>query len=278
MARIEFICNDEKIGVYEFLLNQKVSKRLIKQLKRTENGITKNGIHIRTIDTIIKGDIIAIFTKEESFLTPSNEIVAPVLFEDEDCIVFDKPPHMPVHPSLNHQGDTLGNCFSSYLKNITFRPVNRLDKDTSGCCLVAKNKYSASFLQQNLQKVYFAVVEGKLDNKGRIDLPISRKNGSIIERCISPDGQKAITNYEVLQENTDASFVEIHLETGRTHQIRVHFSHIGHPLLGDDLYGGKLDKINRQALHCGEISFTNRQNQLINVKSPLPADIKQLIF
>jgi len=209
---------------------------------------------------------------DESFLEPNPELKIPVIFENEDMVIFDKPSGIPVHPSIRHQGDTLGNYFSCIYPGLTFRPVNRLDCNTSGLCAVAKNAYGASYYQGNISKIYYAVAEGITDESGIIDAPIARKCESIILRCVRDDGQRAVTRYRRIFHNEKYSLLEVIPETGRTHQIRVHFSYIGHPLAGDDLYGGKQDDIQRQALHCGVMSFEG-----INVKSQLSSDILEIL-
>ena len=163
---------------------------------------------------------------------------------------------MPVHPSIKHQGDTLGNCFSAMYPGLTFRPVNRLDRDPSGLCMVAKSARSAALMQGNCKKVYYAAVEGETAEAGTIDAPIA--------------------HFQRIALNRNYSLERITLETGRTHQIRVHFSHIGHPLAGDELYGGGRGGISRQALHCGELTFTGGDGRTMTVTSPLPEDILNL--
>lgn len=240
-------------------------------------GITRNGLPVRSIDMIFPGDVIALKIEDTSFLEPNPLLSVPIAFENENLIVFDKPSGMPVHPSIKHQGDTLGNYFAYICPELTFRPVNRLDRDTSGLCIVAKNAHSANILQGSVDKIYYAAVHGITEAFGTINAPIARKAESIILRCVREDGQSAVTHFTRLTHNERYSLEEIQLETGRTHQIRVHFSHIGHPLAGDDMYGGKRDDIQRQALHCGQLSFHEPlTDELIIVKSQLPQDIEQL--
>ncbi len=251
---------------------------MLKKLKRQDSGITCNGNHIRSIDTVKNGDVIILKIEDTSLLEPNPSLEVPVAFENDNLIIFDKSGGMPVHPSINHQGDTLGNFFASLYPDMTFRPVNRLDRDTSGLCVVAKSAYSANLLQNCCQKVYFAVVHGITEKSGTINAPIARERESIILRCVREDGRNAVTHYKRIAFNEKYSLLEIHLETGRTHQIRVHFSHIGHPLAGDDLYGGKCDDISRQALHCGIMTFTEPvSKEIITVKSDFPDDIKNLM-
>ena len=253
----------------KFLTEKKgVSKRLLTKLKRIPMGITRNGSLIRSIDTVYNGDIISLKLNDEKFLEPNPEMKVPVAFENDDLIIFEKPAGMPVHPSIKHQGDTLGNFFASIYPNLTFRPINRLDCNTSGLCAVAKNSYGASHYQERIKKTYYAVAEGITEKSGTINAPIAREKESIILRCVREDGQNAVTHYKRLLFNEKYSLLEINLETGRTHQIRVHMAYIGHSLAGDDMYGGKTDIIDRQALHCGIMKFEDKI-----IKSQLSSDI-----
>ncbi|MDE6832678.1 MAG: RluA family pseudouridine synthase [Ruminococcus sp.] len=263
----------------KFLTEKKdVSRRLLTKLKREENGITRNGEVIRTIDTVYNGDIIILKINDNKFLEPNPELNIPITFENEHLIIFDKSAGIPVHPSIKHQGDTLGNYFSSLYPELTFRPVNRLDKDTSGLVIIAKNPFSANILQKSCKKTYYAIVHGITDISGTVNAPIARECESIIVRCVRPDGQQAVTHYRRITHNEKYSLLEINLETGRTHQIRVHFSHIGHALAGDDLYGGSRQDISRQALHCGMMSFRNPiTDEFITIKSDIPDDMKNLM-
>lgn len=269
--------SDDNLKVGFFLSKRNVSRRLVTKLKRCENGITLNGSPCRTIDTVHEGDLVEITMQDGGGLEPNPELSVKIAFENESLAVFDKPSSMPVHPSIKHQGDTLGNYFASLFPDLTFRPVNRLDRDTSGLCIVAKNPFSAKALQFSVKKTYFAAVCGQTEKSGTIDLPIAREKDSIIKRIVSENGQKAVTHFEKIAENSRFSLLKINLETGRTHQIRVHFSHIGHPLVGDTLYGSPSELISRQALHCGELTFPDPiSGELITVKSDLPDDMKRL--
>lgn len=255
----------------EVLSARGVSRRLVTSLKRTEGGITRMGLTIRTVDRVSCGDVIMLKERDEKTLEPNFKLDVPILYDDDSLVVFDKPPFMPVHPSVKHQGDTLGNYFAARFPGIAFRPVNRLDRDTSGCVICAKSRYSAAKLQQSFEKTYYAVCCGHPPIEGRITAPIAREHDSIIKRIVSPDGQPAVTNYRIVARNEKYSLAQIHLETGRTHQIRVHFSYIGFPLAGDDLYSGSREDFPRQALHCSSVSFTHPQSgEEIEVSSPLP--------
>lgn len=288
---IEFIADSSSEGMScgDFLRQQGVSRRLVTKLKRTPMGITRGGELIRTVDTVHAGDAIRLKNLDESLLEPNTALTVPVAYEDENIVIFNKPAGMPVHPSIKHQGDTLGNCFSAMYKGLTFRPINRLDKDTSGLCAVAKSAHSANFYGGKIDKVYYAVTQGKPvphDVEGiawtetasgyRIDAPIGRAGESIIRREVRADGQRAVTNYTIINGNKLHSLVRVELETGRTHQIRVHFSSVGHPLAGDDFYGGSLDRCKVQALHCGEMSFPLFDGKIIRVSCPLREDMSEI--
>ena len=177
--------SDVPMTLQNFLVGQKgVSKRLLTKLKRIESGITRNNQLIRSIDMVYPGEIIVLRCPDGDSLEANPELKVPVAFENENLVVFDKPSGMPVHPSIKHQGDTLGNCFAAMFPNLTFRPVNRLDRDTSGLCIVAKNAHAANRLQGSCQKIYYAAVHGDTPESGTIDAPIARKTESIILRCI----------------------------------------------------------------------------------------------
>lgn len=254
--KINISANDSGRKLGEILQKQGVSKRLITRLKRTEKGITRNGELIRTIDTVSEGDVILLNEQDEKLLEPNGELEVEVLYEDSQLVVFNKPPLMPVHPSIKHQGDTLGNFFAYHCPGLTFRPVNRLDRDTSGCVIVAKNQFAAKALQDSYEKVYYALCHGAFEQgEGTVSAPIAREQESIIKRCVRDDGQVAVTHYKVLRQGEKYALVEFHLENGRTHQIRVHMAYIGHPVAGDDMYGGTRENFRRQALHCGKVTF-----------------------
>jgi 23S rRNA pseudouridine1911/1915/1917 synthase len=268
------------VTLEKFLLGKKgVSRRLLTKLKRQKDGITRDGVLVRSIDMVERGDVIVLNMEDDSFLEPNGSLNVPIAYENESLVVFNKPSGMPVHPSIRHQGDTLGNYFAYLYPELTFRSVNRLDRDTSGLCIIAKDAHAAKLLQGCCKKVYYAAVHGEIPESGTIDAPIARERESIILRCVRDDGQRAVTHFKRLKTNGKYSLAEIDLETGRTHQIRVHFAHIGAPLAGDDLYGGLRDDISRQALHCGKLMFSNpMSDEPITVSSELPEDIKDLFL
>lgn len=253
------------------------SRRAIIKLKQT-GGLTRGGEVLRTIDVIRAGDKLLVQLSEESGAVPPNpELCAKKAYEDEDVVVFDKPPYMPVHPSIRHHDDTLANLFAAEYPGLAFRLINRLDRNTSGLCVCAKNRFAASSLADSLQKVYFAVTDGTPPGD-MVNAPIGREGDSIIKRCVTPEGKPAVTHFTAVGGNSRRTLLRVTLETGRTHQIRVHMAYLGFPLCGDEMYGGDMSAIARQALHCGEVSFTQPvTHEKIQVSAPLPEDMAGLI-
>ena len=287
---LEYKVIDNKYQNINQILKQefKLSARLMHKVI-SNNLVLLNGTQTDTRNRPNYGDTIKVDLnyEEENDNIVSTQMKLNILYEDDGLLILNKPAGIAVHPSILHFEDSLSNGVRFYFDSIglkkKIRPVNRLDLDTSGIIIFAKNEYIQECLIQQmnshiLKKEYIAIVFGILKEKtGTINLPISRKNGSIIERCISEDGQTAITDYSVINELNNMSVVKCVLQTGRTHQIRVHFSAIGHPLIGDSLYGSKCDLINRQALHSYHISFIHPiSNKVIDIYCELPEDIKKL--
>ncbi len=281
MREISIDINEDGEGhrVRSVLFHFGVSQSLIKKLKNDPEGIMLNGEPVRTIDYVKSGDELKIRIPDTGSHAEPSDAKLEVLYEDEDVIAVNKPPGMPVHESHNHQGDALSNAYAAYCPDsAAFRAIYRLDMDTSGIVLIAKNIFAASKLAGNVKKDYYAVVEGDIDRDGEIDLPIKRIDERLTKRCVSPDGERALTRYHVIRHDKESTFLKINIETGRTHQIRVHFANAGHPLLGDDLYGGDMTKTDRQALHCKDIYFTHPvTGENIHVASEFPDDFKELI-
>lgn len=281
MRKIIFEISSAEKGmmIKDFLKNFGVSSSLLTKLKQTENGITKNGIFAKAIEHLNEGDTLEIAIESKGHMPAPSDKAIDILYEDEDILVADKPPFMPVHESRNHRGDALSNAVAAHMKEDTaFRAVFRLDRDTSGAVLIAKHELAASKLAGNIKKDYYAVVCGKIAEGGTIDLPIKRLGESIIKRCVAEDGERAVTHFEPVKIKDSRTLLKIHLETGRTHQIRVHFSHIGFPLVGDSLYGNESDLINRQALHCRDIYFTHPVTEKeMHICCDFPPDFKKLI-
>lgn len=281
MREISFKIDEKDNGrsIRSFLREFGVSASLLTQLKNTENGVTVNGEFKRTIDSLHKGDILEIRIENRGNMTRPAKMDVDIVYEDEDIVVFNKPPHLPVHESHTHIGDALSNFAAYHLgENGAFRAVYRLDNDTSGLVLVAKNKLAASKLARKIKKDYYAVVSGIVEEGGTIDKPIARCSSSLIEREVNENGKSAVTHYERVSVKDGNTLLKVNIETGRTHQIRVHMKYIGHPLLGDSIYGFDMTKISRQALHCKDIFFVHPiTNREMHITCDFPNDIKEVI-
>ena len=289
--RFEFIA-DEHVKVKTFLKKHDVSKGLLAKIKYRGGGILVNDEPQNAIYLLDIGDKVTIdIPKEEGF--ESLDAISrklKVVFEDDHFLILDKPAGVASIPSVNHS-NTMANYVKAYYidsgyENHQVHIVTRLDKDTSGLMLFAKHGYAHARLDKQLQKRaiekrYLALVKGDglLEKEGEIIAPIARDEDSIITRRVARGGKYAHTSYKVIEQFGNIYLVDIHLHTGRTHQIRVHFSHIGFPLLGDDLYGGSLTEgISRQALHCHTLKFYNPfSGEEIGRASPLPTDFEQVI-
>ncbi len=276
---------DHKTRLNIFLRSKGVSGALIRKIKFLPDGIMVNGAKQNADYILSAGDKVKINTpaeEGETTVIPQKGNLD-IVYIDNCCMVVNKPYDMPSHPSFNHPTDTLANFFMGYWQergeNKICRIINRLDRNTSGLVLIALDAHTAGQFKGNVDKTYTAIVSGKVTPpQGIIDLPIARQRDSIITRCVREDGQRAVTEYRVKKQNDNFSVLDIKLHTGRTHQIRVHFSHIGHSLLGDELYGGDTTKTTRHRLHCSRLSFYSPcAKKQITVNSPLPSDMQNLL-
>lgn len=260
-----------------------VSTRTFTKLKKIPLGITRKGQLIKADEKVFAGDEIVLKqVSEDNNIIPVKGSLD-IVYEDSHIIIINKPASTPVHPTKIHQENTLANFLRYYSlekgEDYTFRAVNRLDKDTSGLVLIAKDRHSAGILQkQDIYKEYIAVCTGITPEKGTIDKPIKKSENSTMLRIISDDGDRAVTHFERIGCFYNSSLVKLWLETGRTHQIRCHMSSIGHPLEGDDLYGGSLEKIERQALHCAKMKFFYPiDGKVMELCCDIPEDMKKII-
>jgi 23S rRNA pseudouridine1911/1915/1917 synthase len=271
----------------KYILKNRIglSDGIITDLKKTDAGIMLDGRPVYVNERVKEGQELIVSIFDERSDIPGSDVPLEILYEDEDIIALNKPRKIPTHPSLNHYDDTLANGLMQYYsgKNFTFRAITRLDKDTSGVVLVAKNPFSATVLSRSMKnaeinKQYVAIVNGvPTVASGVVNAPIKRERDSIILRCVSPDGKEAITEYETVVSCNGLSLVKLIPRTGRTHQLRVHLSHIGTPIYGDDLYGAP-QRSEATRLHCRKISFKHpTSGETIDIEAPLPDDIIKLI-
>ncbi len=287
---------DAGLPINAYLKRQGYSSRNLIDLKKMPESILVNGQHKYQNVPLQVGDILTVRICEEA----SSEKISPVdlplsiVYEDEDLLVVNKPAGMPIHPSMDNYENSLGNALAWYFegqqKPFVFRCVNRLDKDTSGLTVIAKHMVSASILSSMVAskgnspaaftREYYALVRGEVTPpSGIIDAPIARKEGSILERVVDFErGERAVTHYRVLTEKNGHSLISLQLETGRTHQIRVHMKHLGYPLIGDYLYNPDMERISRQALHSYRLSFVHPiTRETMEFASPLPEDMEAVL-
>ena len=273
-----------------FLKDKHYSSQIITHLKRTENGILLNGKWGRVRDVLHAGDKLTVQLIEDD----SSENIVPtnlplhIVYEDEDILVVNKPADMPIHPSQGNYDNTLANAVAYYYQQknetFTYRCINRLDRDTTGLLIIAKHMYSGSLLSEmvanrEIHREYLAIATGEVPKEGTIIAPICRVDGSTIERHVDElQGDYASTHYKSLAYNNGFSLVSLKLETGRTHQIRVHMKHIGHPLPGDFLYNPDYSVIGRQALHSHKLGFKHPiTGEDMEFVADLPEDMKSII-
>lgn len=290
IMKLSYINLNKYFNVKEVLKAEfSMSDRLLLKLKKLDK-IYLNGKVTSVNHPIVENDLIEChldYDEDNSNIVPTK-ISINIIYEDEAYLVVNKPAGIPVHPSMDHYTDSLANGVIFYFNQIglkkKIRPVNRLDKDTSGIVIFAKNEYIQECLIKQMKnkqfiKKYIAIVNGNLDNlEGIINAPIARKENSIIERCVSETGDTAITHYKVLKRNDNFDVIECILETGRTHQIRVHFAYLGHSLLSDTLYGVSSPLINRQALHAYEVEFIHPiTKQKVKYIADIPDDFKNIL-
>lgn len=264
-----------------------ISTRMVRKVKGTQE-LTVNGHSISVGARMRLGDVIRVVFEEEPHQIFPNAIDIQVLYEDEDLVVINKPPGIVAHPTQGHPFGTLSNALRHYglSKGEDYKPrlVNRLDRDTTGIMIFAKNAYGQHVVSEEMkadrvQKSYIALVHGKVQKQeGRIDEPIEREAEESMRRIVREDGKPSLTLYTVQQILQNATLLAVRLMTGRTHQIRVHMSHLGHPLVGDALYGSyERMVIKRQALHASTMIFKTPRHGVVTIEAPLPEDIRQAI-
>lgn len=292
MERIfEFIIDETSVSetIRDFLKNHGFSSQNIIALKKMPESILVNGKWEYVSYCLKKNDRLTIHLQEQA----GSEKILPVslpleiIFEDEDILILNKPAGMPIHPSQNNFDNTLANAVAYYYesKNIpfVFRCTNRLDRDTTGLTVLAKNMVSANLLSEmvrnrTMHREYLAIVDGIIsDSQGTVTAPIARAADSTIERCVNFEhGESAITHYQKLETSENNTLLLLALDTGRTHQIRVHMKYLGHPLIGDFLYNPDTRRISRQALHSYRLSFLHPiTGTALSFTAPLPSDMRE---
>lgn len=286
---ISYINEDENLTLKEVLLDKlNFSVRSLSKMKRYKT-VKVNNKYIRPADKINKGDLIEVRIDEDMAEFKPQDLNLPILYDDFDIIMVNKPPFMVVHPTKSHYENTIANGVTHYImekdEKVKIRFVNRLDMNTSGLVIVAKNPYaqfvlSSDMKEDNVEKMYIAVVKGVVkEDFGTINEPIYRPTDDSVKRIVHEDGQPSVTHFEVVERLKDVTVLKLKLETGRTHQIRVHLNHIGHGIIGDELYGHVDENlINRQALHAFSLKFKQpRTREDLEFKAPLPRDMEELI-
>ena len=259
-----------------------LSWRMVVRLKRVERGMTADGEPRRSIDPVFAGQTVVLRMPEDTLRVEPMDLPISVVFEDENLLVVDKPAYLAVHPSAGLPDPTLANMVAAHFlkqgSTVSFRPVNRLDRNTSGLLLAGKNSHVTFALGGKVQKTYLAIVLGRLEGSGTVNAPIRIKEGCCITREVGEGGKESITHYESLAACDEISLVRLWLETGRTHQIRVHMSHLGFPLAGDTMYGTDETVMPRHALHCDSMTFTHPvSGEEMTFTSELPADMQGVL-
>ena len=290
---IDYIIDEDSAGlrVEQFLRRKRYSGQNLSEIKRMPKSILVNGVHYYMRQELSKGDHLQVRiceTKNSEKIPPTN-LPLDIIYEDEDLLVLNKPAGMPIHPSLNNYTNSMANALAYYFqsqgKPFIFRCCNRLDRDTSGLTIVSKHLVSGSILSdmtkyREVHREYLAIARGSVTpSEGTIQAPLGRKGGTIIERTVDWEhGEDAVTHYKVVKEANGHSLVSLRLETGRTHQIRIHMKYLGYPLIGDYLYNQDMEYMTRQALHSHHMEFTHPiTGEHMSFTAPLPEDMARVM-
>ena len=290
---IDYIIDEDSAGlrVEQFLRRKRYSGQNLSEIKRMPKSILVNGVQYYMRQELSKGDHLQVRiceTKNSEKIPPTN-LPLDIIYEDEDLLVLNKPAGMPIHPSLNNYTNSIANALAYYFqsqgKPFIFRCCNRLDRDTSGLTIVSKHLVSGSILSdmtkyREVHREYLAIARGSVTpSEGTIQAPLGRKEGTIIERTVDWEhGEDAVTHYKVVKEANGHSLVSLRLETGRTHQIRIHMKYLGYPLIGDYLYNPDMEYMTRQALHSHHMEFTHPiTGEHMSFTAPLPEDMARVM-
>ena len=290
---IDYIIDEDSAGlrVEQFLRRKRYSGQNLSEIKRMPKSILVNEVHYYMRQELSTGDHLQVRiceTKNSEKIPPTN-LPLDIIYEDEDLLVLNKPAGMPIHPSLNNYTNSMANALAYYFqsqgKPFIFRCCNRLDRDTSGLTIVSKHLVSGSILSdmtkyREVHREYLAIARGSVTpSEGTIQAPLGRKGGTIIERTVDWEhGEDAVTHYKVVKEANGHSLVSLRLETGRTHQIRIHMKYLGYPLIGDYLYNPDMEYMTRQALHSHHMEFTHPiTGEHMSFTAPLPEDMARVM-
>lgn len=290
---IDYIIDEDSAGlrVEQFLRRKRYSGQNLSEIKRMPKSILVNGVHYYMRQELSTGDHlqVRICETQNSEKIPPTKLSLDIIYEDEDLLVLNKPAGMPIHPSLNNYTNSIANALAYYFqsqgKPFIFRCCNRLDRDTSGLTIVSKHLVSGSILSdmtkyREVHREYLAIARGSVTpSEGTIQAPLGRKEGTIIERTVDWEhGEDAVTHYKVVKEANGHSLVSLRLETGRTHQIRIHMKYLGYPLIGDYLYNPDMEYMTRQALHSHHMEFTHPiTGEHMSFTAPLPEDMVRVM-
>ena len=289
---IDYIIDEDSAGlrVEQFLRRKRYSGQNLSEIKRMPKSILVNGVHYYMRQELSTGDHLQVRICETQNSEKIPSLPLDIIYEDEDLLVLNKPAGMPIHPSLNNYTNSIANALAYYFqsqgKPFIFRCCNRLDRDTSGLTIVSKHLVSGSILSdmtkyREVHREYLAIARGSVTpSEGTIQAPLGRKDGTIIERTVDWEhGEDAVTHYKVVKEANGHSLVSLQLETGRTHQIRIHMKYLGFPLVGDYLYNPDMEFITRQALHSCRLSFEHPITHVpLCFEAPLPDDMKRVLL
>ncbi|HAE92816.1 MAG TPA: RluA family pseudouridine synthase [Tissierella sp.] len=284
---VVFEVQEDGLDLEDFLSSKDISGRLFRKLYKAKQ-IYVNGKFKRKGLTLEKGAVVSIYMEDESENTKPEKMDIDIVYEDFDFLILNKQPNIVVHPTKSHQENTLSNGISYYFKEKgikkKIRFVNRLDMDTTGILIVAKNPFAhqqmaLQFESHKVEKKYQAIVDGIVEkDEDYIDLPIGREEDKSIRKTVTEEGQDALTKYTVIERYKEATLLDVQIFTGRSHQIRVHLDHIGHPIIGDSLYNKESPYIDRQALHSYYLKVKHpRTKEAIEFIAPLPKDMEKLI-
>lgn len=290
---IDYIIDKDSAGlrVEQFLRRKRYSGQNLSEIKRMPKSILVNGVHYYMRQELSTGDHlqVRICETQNSEKIPPTKLPLDIIYEDEDLLVLNKPAGMPIHPSLNNYTNSMANALAYYFqsqgKPFIFRCCNRLDRDTSGLTIVSKHLVSGSILSdmtkyREVHREYLAIARGSVTpSEGTIQAPLGRKEGTIIERTVDWEhGEDAVTHYKVVKEANGHSLVSLRLETGRTHQIRIHMKYLGYPLIGDYLYNPDMEYMTRQALHSHHMEFTHPiTGEHMSFTASLPEDMARVM-